>query len=331
MLFDTIWAQQDPVAILQRAVACGKLAHAYLFEGPSGVGKQKTALALAASAVCKEQPSGCGRCDQCRRVLGGLHPDVRIFAPREDGDHNIQVEFLREEVLPYTRYAPFEADAAFVIFPQADVAFPTNHPESANALLKTLEEPRTNLHFLLLSERPDRLLPTIRSRCQRLRFGPLTAEVIDRILEGASVPFAARKAAAALADGRADRALDLAGEAKAERLIELARRIHEATRQDQPAALLDLSEELAKSDDLPLVLETLTRFYRDLTARLLGCLEQRFGFDLGEVDTNGRKSALSARKSAARVGLIQRAGDAIERNANRQITLDALLFELAEC
>jgi DNA polymerase-3 subunit delta' len=183
---------------------------------------------------------------------------------------------------------------------------------------------------LLLAERPDRLLSTIRSRCQRVRFGPLPVEVTDRILEGASVPSEARKAAVALADGRADRALELASEAKAEQMVELARRIHAATVQNRLDVLLDLSEELAKRDDLPLILETLTRLYRDLSAKLLGCLEQqRFGFDLGEYESQGSNKAMSARSAAQRVSLIQRAADAIERNANRQITLDALLFELA--
>jgi DNA polymerase III subunit delta' len=331
MLFDEILAQPGAVAILQRAAQRGKLAHSYLFEGPSGVGKQKTALALAAAAICRETAAGCGKCERCRRVLAGIHPDVRVYSPRQEGNHNIPVELLREEVLPYTRFAPFESDAAFVIFPQADVSFPPNHPEAANALLKTLEEPRPKLHFLLLSERPDRLLPTIRSRCQRLRFGPLPAEVIDRILLAASVAEPARKAAAVLADGRADRALELAGEGKAERMLEMSRRIHRVTAAQKFADMLDLSEELAKSDDLALILETLTRCYRELTAHLLGCAEHCFGMELGELGTSPGRRALGAGDCAERVGLIQRAGEAMERNANRQITLDALLFELAGC
>lgn len=328
VLFDEILAQPGAITGLSRALENKRLAHAYLFEGPSGVGKQKTALALAATAICRAQPPGCGKCNACRRAREGLHPDVRVFEPRLEGDHNIQVEYLREEVLPYTRYAPFESEIAFLIFPQADVSFPEQHPEAANALLKTLEEPRLKLHFFLLAERPDRLLPTIRSRCQRVRFRPLPATVIDGILQAEGVAEKARRAAIALADGRADRALELAREGKAERMLALATRIDAAVRKEEPVELLDLSEELAHNQDLMLILETLTGFYRDQAADALGLPR-----DYSPIEPDASKPAplsdkTSVGEATERVRLIQHTRDAIERNANRQIALDALLFQL---
>ena len=174
--FDSIYSQPSAVRTLERALASDRLATAYLFEGPSGVGKERTALALAEALVATDEASR-------RRLRAGSHPDARVFRPRDEGHRNVQVDYVRSEILPVAQFAPFEAERAFLIFPEADVSFPEHHPEAANALLKTLEEPRPNVHFVLLAERPDRLLATIRSRCQRVRFGRLPDETLARILE----------------------------------------------------------------------------------------------------------------------------------------------------
>ncbi len=170
MTFQRIMAQKGAVRVLTHAVETGRLANAYLFEGPSGVGKSMAAVALARAVLCPTRPEqGCGECDVCRRIGNGNHPDLRFFRPREDGNRNIQVETLRQDILPVAQFAPFEGEHAFLVFPEADVSFPEVHPESANALLKTLEEPKRGVTFVLTSERPERLLPTIRSRCQSVR------------------------------------------------------------------------------------------------------------------------------------------------------------------
>ena len=182
MGLSAIAGQEQALALGRRALESDRLGQAYLFVGPSGVGKQLTALALARAALCETASRGqsgggtreaCERCESCRRIREGVHPDVRVFAPRDEGKRNLPVDFVRTEILPFAKFAPFEASRAFVIFPEADVSFPVEHPEAANALLKTLEEPRSRVCFVLTSERPDRLLATIRSRCQRVRFARL--------------------------------------------------------------------------------------------------------------------------------------------------------------
>ena len=130
--FDAIRGQSHAVDALRRVVDRGRIASAYLFEGPSGVGKEKAALALARAVIGEKA---------WPRIQSGSHPDVRIYRPRDEGHRNIRVEFLREEILRHAEYAPFEAKNSFLIFPEADVSFPEIHPESGNALLKTLEEP----------------------------------------------------------------------------------------------------------------------------------------------------------------------------------------------
>lgn len=330
MLLSAIRGQNTAVRTLERALAQQRLPNAYLFDGPSGVGKQTTALALALAQCCPVSPGrGCGTCPSCTRMLAGNHPDVRIFAPRAEGNRNIQVETLRGEILQFAQFAPFEARAAFLIFPEADVSFPEQHPEAANALLKTLEEPRPGICFVLLSERPERLLVTIRSRCQRVRFGPLPPLVIEHILERHEVPSAQWPAAIALAEGRADRALLLAQDGLASELVGKALRIDRVLSLRDPGRVVELAEELAKSSDLALVMETLAALYRDVAVSALGLGELlRFRDQRAEIAENA--GVLSPAAAAARVARLSELPELLGRNANPQIALDHLLSALSD-
>lgn len=322
-------AQPAATATLQSALEAERIAHAYLFAGPSGVGKEQAALALACARNCTQRPGvGCGGdCGVCSRIWAGSHPDVRIIRPRDEGNRNLQVDYIRQEVLPFTQFAPFEAKSAVLIFAEADVCFPSHQAEAANALLKTLEEPRAGVSFILLSARPDRLLTTIRSRCQRVRFGPLPREVIMDVLAAHDTPAADRETAAALCLGQADRALDLAQEGRGQSLLDWAMQLDEVAQDKRPGALLDAAEGLSRSDDRDLVLDTLGLLYRDLAAASLGQREQLlFAHRADEIEARTRGT--SAGTWAGRYAAIQGAVAAFERNANAQVTLDALLFAL---
>jgi DNA polymerase-3 subunit delta' len=273
---------------------------------------------------------GCGACEICRRVVEGQHPDARLFTPRDEGNRNLQVEYLRSEILPLAKFAPFEGPAAFLIFAEADVCFPVQHPEAANALLKTLEEPRTNVHFVLLSERPERLLPTIRSRCQRVRFAPLPAAVLERILERRGIAPEARRPALALAAGRADRAIELCEADRAQHLLDLALQVDQAFDKADSGELLELAEQLAGSDDRKLVLDALAMFYRDVAACSLGLSDAGFAFADRAQQIAARAQSLSAAAAAARVATIETLGEDLEqRNANPEVAFDGLLFSFA--
>jgi DNA polymerase-3 subunit delta' len=326
--FAAIEAQPGAVRVLAHALETDRLATAYLFVGPSGVGKQATALALACAAVCTEAPRrGCGHCDAEKRAREGIHPDVRVFPPRDEGDRNLQVAYVRDEILPLVRFAPFEAPVALFVFPEADVSFPVQHAEGANALLKTLEEPRAGVHFLLLSERPDRLLPTIRSRAQRVRFGSLPRAALLRILDAHGVPAETRDAAVALAQGRADRALQLARDGLAERVIDGARRVDDAVAARSAGVLLDACDALARDDARDLVLDAIELFYRDVAASGLGLDAGALCFSGWADAARARASTLRPSTAAARVAAVGATRTALEeRNANPEIALDGLAF-----
>ena len=326
---DDVRAQPVAVKTLRTAVQRDRVASSYLFEGPSGVGKLRAALGLASALLCPASPGkGCGVCDTCRRIANGNHPDVRVFLPREEGDRNIKVEFIRENVLPFSQFAPFEAAAAVAIFPDADVSFPGNHAEAANAMLKTLEEPRPRVHFVLLASRPDQLLQTIRSRCQRVRFQRLPDRTLRQILEEHKVPEAERDAAVALADGRADLALKLAADGTGRKLLDFALRIDQVAESGRVGLQLELADELAKHEDRDLVLDTLAMLYRDIAAAAAGLDDDALHFRTDAAHVRARAQAIGAGRAAARAEAIREALRAIDSNGNPQLMLDALLFAL---
>ena len=330
MLLQEIRGHNPVVAMLKQAVADQRIASGYLFEGPSGVGKRTTALALAKARLCPERPGkGCHHCRVCQRIDAGNHPDVRLFRPRDEGHRNIQIQTLREDILPVAQYAPYECDSAFLIFEEADVCFPDNHPETANALLKTLEEPRPGVTFILLAERPDRLLDTIRSRCQRVRFGRLAPGILEHVLDDAGIAAEIAAAAIALADGRADRALALSEQGVAQDLLNAAMRVDAQITQGSPGRLMALSEELARGDELQSTLQTLVTFYRDVAVAGLGMRPEQLSFRMAAQEIRERARTMSPAQAAERVQKLGELGEALERNANPQIALDALLLELA--
>jgi DNA polymerase-3 subunit delta' len=137
--------------------------HAYLFSGPVGAPLVDTALALAAALNCVTRDA-CGECEPCSKIVGGIHPDV-VTLVREGAANIVPIESVRTQVLGRIGLPPHEADVRVFIVEEATAMA----PPAANALLKTLEEPPARTLFVLCTTAPEQLLPTIRSRCQRVR------------------------------------------------------------------------------------------------------------------------------------------------------------------
>ena len=170
----SVWSdlagQQSVVAHLQRALAAGRVPHAYLFSGPTGAPLVDTALALAMAMNCatadvRARGEACGECDQCSKIASGIHPDV-VTLVREGAAQIVPIENVRTQVIARLGLPPHEARTRVFIVEEA-MAFA---PFAANTLLKTLEEPPARTLFVMCTTAPELLLPTIRSRCQRVRF-----------------------------------------------------------------------------------------------------------------------------------------------------------------
>lgn len=176
MVFNDIEGHDRPLSILKRALANTTLAHAYLFSGQGGIGKKLTALALAAAVNCRQSgpAEACGACPSCRKVASGGHPDVHLLVP--DGDE-IKIDQIRG-VQADLALRPFEGAKKTLIMDGAE----SMNPAASNAFLKTLEEPPGDALIILVTPTPQGLLPTIRSRCQELRFQPLPRRTLAQVL-----------------------------------------------------------------------------------------------------------------------------------------------------
>jgi len=161
-IFDELVGQDRVAGYLRAAVAHGSASQAYLFVGPKGSGKLTAAIALACAFICDDL--GCGACPACTRVRRGAHPDVRVVEPL--GASTYLVEQVRDELVPDMWLAPADGHAKVYILKHAEAL----GDSSANAFLKTLEEPPSSVHIVLLTDDYDAVLPTIVSRCQVVRF-----------------------------------------------------------------------------------------------------------------------------------------------------------------
>ena len=182
------WGQRRLAALLARSVGREALPPSLIFSGPAGAGMRDMAVAVAQSLNCltpiatrqdsvEQGPQertidGCGTCAACTRIARGVHPDVIVVEPGDSG--SIKIDQIRD-VIDRAGFRPFEGRRRVVIVDDADVMV----AGAQNALLKTLEEPPPSSVFILVTTRPDMLLPTVHSRCPRLRFQAAEREGID--------------------------------------------------------------------------------------------------------------------------------------------------------
>ena len=189
---------------LARQIAAGEIAHAWVLFGPTGSGKRPISVAMAAAIQCPVEPRvGCGTCSTCLRILRHRHPDVHHIVPEGP---LIPVDVIREVVVPEAARSPFEARMKVFIIEEAE----RMNPAAQNALLKTLEEPPADTVFILISDREDELLETIRSRCRVVRLEPVPEHRIVELLVRQGVSEQAALVSARVSDGDLERALALA-------------------------------------------------------------------------------------------------------------------------
>ncbi len=193
-MWEQVIGQDRAVAMLQRAAQ--RPVHAYLLVGPRGSGIEIAARCFAALLI---------GADGDERVLRGRHPDVVEFRPVAT-TYSVERD-VRDAILPAVHASPVETERKCVVLLEADRL----NPESSNTLLKSIEEPPPRTIIILVAESAAELLDTIRSRTQQIDFGALGTEVLLAELERREVPQARARLAAALAGGRLDRAVALAG------------------------------------------------------------------------------------------------------------------------
>jgi DNA polymerase III subunit delta' len=165
-------------ALLARSVGRDMLPPSLIFSGPAGPDMREMAIAAAQAINCLapagdgEARDSCGTCAACTRIARRVHPDVIVVEPGDSG--SIKIDQIRD-VIDRAGFRPFEGRRRVVIVDEAD----TMAAGAQNALLKTLEEPPSSSSFILVTARPDMLLPTVQSRCPRLRFQSVGRDAVD--------------------------------------------------------------------------------------------------------------------------------------------------------
>jgi DNA polymerase-3 subunit delta' len=346
-------------AILSRALERDRLPPALLFAGPDGVGKKTLALAVAQAALCERAPApkACGECRACRKVSAAaaperleearneadqhpdedvwrnfrLHPDLVLAegwwltkTGRPRAEPEIRVDQVRD-LIGEIAGAPFEARRRVFVIDDAH----TMNEAAQNALLKSLEEPPPRSHVILVSAAPLGLRQTIRSRCQLLRFGPLTrSAVAAHLAERRGVPEEEARTQAALAGGSLGAALAFESEAYGrmrEGLVDLLERAEAL----DPVARMEAAEALEQTEDPALLLTTLRSLLRDLLALRAGASKEA----LVHADLAERLAPLaSGRLGEQAAALAERAGEArlaLRGFANKLLTFDLLVDSLA--
>jgi DNA polymerase-3 subunit delta' len=320
--FDSVVGHEHVRSLLARSIKDRRLPPALLLTGPSGVGKRTLALAAARALVC-ETGAGepCESCPACSRAARGLHPDVVFVEPETATIKIEQVRDMAREVLAL----PFEGRARGFVMDEAHVMT----EQASNALLKSLEEPPASSHVFLVTASPQALLPTIRSRCQTLRLGPLPAALLESYLRdrGGLAPEEARLRAA-LAGGSIGAALAFDSEGYRSSRDELLALLERAGRVS-PLERMEAAQRLADSDDPALALTTLRALLRD-------ALMLRHGAGAGALlngDVEARLAAVARGPLGERaVALAEAAGEtreALRLNANKLLSMDVLMDALA--
>ena len=337
MPFRTIAGHSRLLSLLSRVIARDAMPPAVLMAGPAGIGKRRTAMAVAQAMNCLQPQSSaeferdaCGECAACKRIARLVHPDVIVIEPGDSG--SIKIEQMRD-VIDRSQYRPFEGRRRAVIIDEADAA----GADAQSALLKTLEEPPSASVFILVSSMPDALLPTVLSRCPRLRFGPLTPAEVARVLmqdHGYSEQDA--RAAAADADGSIGRALESRSEDLTEAREAAERILQETARNIDPVKRIHLARDLTEGKGTPaeernrlaVQLRSLGSLLRDVGIIASGA--DRVMLANADLETRLEKlsSSYDAERSLRAYAAVDRALAALDRNASPKVVADWLLLEL---
>lgn len=230
----------------------GRMAHATLLSGESGIGKKTVARLLAQGLLCRsEGERPCGACRDCRRFLARTHPDALFPAPAPR-EKTIKIDALREMIDALSRHS-LEGGARVVLIENAE----RMTAQAQNCLLKTLEEAEEGTYFLLTCDQESALLPTIRSRCRCIRMQPWSGERVEKALEEKGVPGDRAKALSLYCEGSLGRALAMQEDASYWQARDTVRRsfLSVSRLADLPAAMQALKDQKDNGDRLLDILE----------------------------------------------------------------------------
>ncbi len=342
-MFDELIGNERIKDVLKRMLQSGRLPGAMLFTGEDGIGKKLFALEIARALNCRFPigVEGCGKCPACvriskfnfpqseesddwKRIIWSDHPDVGIvMAPKRV----LLVDQMRQ-IEAEANFRPYEGQARVFLIDEADKL----NDSSANALLKVLEEPPHTSHIVLLTSRPAMLLSTVRSRCQILRFAPLSAKEIEPYLISKGSAPAAARVGARLARGSLGRALEQDLDEFLEQREAMLGVLRGLVLSDDRIQLLKSAEDLnsaAIKDEYETRLDILETLIRDAWMLSLGAAAEFVVNDdlLPELQKISKR--LDSRRPARWISLIEEMREQLIVNINRKAATDSLFLTMA--
>lgn len=345
-MFDRLIGNQRAKDILRRMLEAGRVPGALLFTGEEGVGKKLFALELAKSLNC-QKPLGVEACDHCssclrlsqskfpdhadekdrrEHLIWSDHPDVALARPF---NRLLRIGPMRE-IEQEANFRPYEGRARFFIIEDADRL----NPQSSNALLKTLEEPPRTSHLILITSRPAVLLPTIRSRCQMLRFSPLAHEEIESyLLSGKEVSKADARLLARIARGSIGRALATDLETFRAQRDSMLSVVNALTLNKDRTRLLRTSEEMndpKRKDEYEPRLDVLATLIHDVWTITLGATDEQVINEDLRMQLSKMAAQTESQNAARWLSQLETHRLGLDVNINRKVATDALFLSMAE-
>jgi len=328
--FGEISGHTRELGILKKAISTGRVAHAYLFSGPEGIGKRTLALAFARALNCQEgSGDACGVCPDCRTMEAGVHPNLSEVWPTDTKGNRTVEGIIRigriRELQDSLRYRAERGKKVAVVESAERL-----NAAAANAFLKTLEEPPADSVIILVTSRATELLPTILSRCQRMNFRPLSDGLVTGFLEKErGLSTADARAMARISSGSISRAVKFSEAGIFEKRRETVERVLALDRRDT-FEILRLAEELSRSEDLLEVLDFLKTWVRDMALYGEGADGLMVNGDLAGLLKRGGGAA-NPRDLTDSFSMIEKARHEImpPNYANKQLAVEVLLMGLA--
>ena len=334
MSFNRILGQGQAKHILSQALSGNRLAQAYLFYGPESIGKKLLAVEFAKALNClsPEREEACGTCDSCRKIEDRVHPDFFFLEPAKSTptvrEAVIKIDAIRE-LQKKLGFLPYQAKFKVAVIDQVEKM----NLQACNAFLKTLEEPPSATLLILITSNIYKLLPTMISRCQGIKFHPLPPEAIREILQkqGAEeLDPGELDLRVGRSQGQVSRALSDEVTQTSSYRQEMIRLIDQVSFQRMDL-LFQWSKAMARgSEPLSRILEEMMGLLRDLAfIRSGGAPDQLFNRDLlAELEPVARNKPLSALLKMA--DAVYRTQNALFGNANAQLSLETMLLDFCE-
>ncbi|MBI4621440.1 MAG: DNA polymerase III subunit delta' [Desulfobacterales bacterium] len=324
MSFKDVLGQDRQIEIIKKAIENNRVPHAYLFLGEEGVGKKRTALTLAKALNCCAEPAdSCDECGPCRKIINGNHPDVTVVEPEGNSIKINQIRGLQRSL----QYKPYEGKKKVCIIPNAEKM----NPASANSILKTLEEPPPETVLILITTSSHLLLSTINSRCQKLKFQPLTNDLISKIIkEKVGKDEETSLKIASLAGGNLNRAYELSEGTTLEYRNRLIEKIN-ALSPNNINETFEFAEEMSKEkEELVGALQFLKAWFRDILIFKEGCpLDRLINADFLE-EIKRLSGRFTTTDLLRKLRIINDAELALLRNSNKRLTLEVMLGKLCQ-